>query len=212
MTTAIVTLRGWVRQDLRDTVQTYTFSNAEIDDLIGQGINQLGSFYPTEVIGSVTIIANTFTYALPAGISWPFRVTLYGADGTYQKVLEAAKDPSPNSGWDYFGGVLHIPPGFQWTAGYTLEIRGYGAWTYIDSNSSSSATTNLDETAIWAVREFCQSRAFERLAIDRGKFGEWQEKPGNTDVTALSLQSMASEHRRNWEAEKARLRTLVRRN
>lgn len=207
MTIALSTLRASCRQDLRDPSST-TWSDDEIDDLIGRGIDALRDFYPRELSGIVTIAASTYTYALPTGMSEVFRVDIYGTDGLYDEVLRKADGDGPNSGWDVFADLLRIPRWTDWTAGQTLELLGYGGWTQIDATSSSSTTTELDASAQWAVRLFVRVEGFQHLVTDRTAFRQWVQSPTNTDVTALSLASIAREARYQWEAEKARLRKM----
>ena len=202
MTTTLAALTALCRQDLRDPVPTApdepTFSNAEIYALIAQGIDAIGVFYPKEVVGSVTIVANTYSYALPSGVSYPYRVDLYDASGTYLTTLDESPGGNPNAGWSIHGGTLYIPH-TTWTAGYTLQLWGYGGWAYISSSSASSASTDLDQSGLWALRVFVRVNAYKHLIADRAKFAQYQQQPGVQDATLAGMLALGSQARQEWK-------------
>jgi hypothetical protein len=211
MTTTLATLTTRVRRDLRDPASE-TFSDAEIQDLIGQGIDEIGGFYPQEFVEPIAIIAGTYSYALPDGMDGVFRVDVYNDDGTFRCVLPEAEGAGINGGYQIHAGIMFLPQWGTWTADMSVEVWGYGPWAYIDSSSGSAATTDLPLSGRAALFVFCQVEAFHRLAVDRAKFLQWQATPGNTDVSAIGLASIAREQERRWTAQAARLRKLRRNN
>jgi hypothetical protein len=86
-----------------------------------------------------------------------------------------------------------------------MRLWGYGGYTQI---SVSSATTDLDTTAQWALRLFCRAEASAMLVMDRARFQQWQTASNNTDVTAIGLLQLSQEMSRRWEREVMRLRKL----
>ena len=208
MTTTLAALTTMCKRDFYDSVSaTNPFTDLQIADMIGQGINALEQFYPYEVVTSITISAGSYTYATPASISDIFKIVLLDASGVPQGLIhEGSGDLS--SGWQEHGGTLFIPRWSDLTTAMTLQVWGYGPWAYIDSSSATSATTNLDTTALWAVRVFVQVAEFEKLVLQRTNFQQWEQTPGDADVSALSLRSIASEKRKQWAEEKLRLREL----
>jgi hypothetical protein len=199
-------LRTYVARDLRDTSNA-TFSTAEIDDLINQGIDALADVRPVEIVQTIgTVAAGVYSYAASsfAGI---FRVDIYTSAGTYRTTLPHAYGDGPNSGWEFHGGVLYLPPSYTFTAGDTIQAWGYGGYAQL---SASTATTDLTTSGIWAVRVFAQAEAFQRLMNDRAKFQQWQSDSNNTDVTALGLASLMAQARSRWDRERGRMRRLRR--
>jgi hypothetical protein len=214
VTTTLAALTTTVRRNLRDsTAGVQTFSDAEVGDMIGRGIESLTSFYPQALVVQVTISASAYTYAIPTGLTEIFRVDVIAADGS---ILNDGFSPSPGQGteggWDKHGSTLFIPRSWIWTAGTTLRLWGYGPWTYIDSSSASTAVTNLDQPALDAVYEYVTWAAFERLCSDRSKFQQWQINPDNTNVQPITLYSLKEGAWRRWEKEKSRLRMVRRSN
>jgi hypothetical protein len=80
----------------------------------------------------------------------------------------------------------------------TLRLMGYGPWTYIDSSSASTATTELDQTALGAVRVYVRVEAWKHLVNDRAKFQQFQQTPGNTDSTLLGLLQLGQKAENEW--------------
>jgi hypothetical protein len=208
-TWTLAQIRTKCQRDIRDPNAT-TFSTTEIDDYIGQGIESLTSFYPQEMVGTLAVADGTFSYSLPQGMTRVFRVEMYNSDDTLMGLLEEATYNGPNSGYQLHGGNITIPHWTGWDD-TTLRLYGYGPWTYIDSSSSSSSTTNLDQRALWAVRKFVTLECFERLLVDRVKFQQYQQTPDGRDVTTLTLMQLRNQKRAEWAAEQSRLR-LIRKN
>lgn len=202
--TTLTQIEVMVARDLRDTTNA-TFSTAELDDLINQGIDELGWFYPKEVVGSITLAAGTASYSLPSGMSWPYRVDRYDASGNYVGTLTANPGEGPNGGWELHNSILWLPPSRTYASGETLRVFGYGAWLQL---STGTATTDLDTSGLFAVRVFCQVEAFQRLLADRAKFQQWQAASNNTDVSAMGLNQLAFSARRRWQDQRRRLATL----
>jgi hypothetical protein len=197
------------RRALRDP-DAETFSDAEIADMIGQGIDEIGGFYPKEFVEPIDIIAGVYSYALPEGMEEVFRIDVYNDDGTFRAQLPEAQGEGINGGYQLHAGILFLPQWGTWTTNMTLEVWGYGPWAYIDSSSASDDETDLPQSALQALYVFVQVEAFHRLAVDRAKFLQWQAAPGNTDVSAIGLASIAREQERRWTAEQSRLRKMRR--
>lgn len=205
MTTLLSDLITDVSRDLRDTGNA-VWSTSEITDLINQGIDALGEFYPKEVqdYGTVVIVAGTFTYALPSGFSSIYRIDVWSTSDSYKSVLDHTRPyDGPNSGWDLHNSVLYLPPSLPLLGGDKLRIFGYGPWTQL---AATSSTTDLDTSGIWAVRVFCQAEAFQRLVASRADFQQWQVASNNTDVSAAVMMSMAVQARARWTEQKHRIR------
>jgi len=208
MTTTLAALETKCRKNLRDNVSaSWVFTSAEIQDLIGEGIDALTSFYPNEIVTSISISTGTYSYAVPSTVKDIFRVEVIDADGVRQQTLRPSPT-SPAAGWVKHGGTLYIPPSSSWTTGMTLQVWGYGPWTYIDSSSATSATTNLDQSALIAVAKYVSYGVYERLCSDRSKFQQMQQHPENTDVQPIALLQYRSAARQAWENQKRDLRFM----
>ena len=202
--TTLANLETYLARDLRDTTNA-VFSTAELDDLINQGISALASFYPKQIVQTIgTVSSGTYSYSA-SSFTRIYRIDIYSSTGSYKSTLDGYIGGSPNTGWEMHGGIVYLPPLVTFTAGDTLRAFGYGAYIQL---SASTATTDLDADGIWAVRVYAQVEAFERLLADRVTFQQWQASPGNTDVTAMALASLARSARARWLEEQQRLRRL----
>lgn len=197
-------LRTYVAQDLRDPTNA-TFSVAEIDDFINQGIDAIADVHPTEVVSTfATVAAGVYSYAASA-FSLIYRLDIYTSAGSYRATIPHGYGDGPDSGWEMHGGVVYLPPSWTYTAGDTLRGFGYGRYVQL---SASTATTDLTTSAIWAVRVFAQAEAFQRLLNDRAKFQQWQSDTNNSDVSALGLASLMGQARSRWDRERGRMRRM----
>ena len=200
----LANLRTYVARDLRDTGNA-TFSTAELDELINQGIDALADVQPTEVVQTfATVAAGVYTYAA-SSFGLIYRIDIYTSAGTYRATLPHGDGDGPNSGWEVHAGVVYLPPSYTFTAGDTLRAFGYGRYIQL---SATSDTTDLSTSGIWAVRVFVQAEAFQRLMTDRAKFQQWQSDSNNTDVTALHLGSLMGQARARWDRERGRMRRM----
>jgi hypothetical protein len=196
-------LRTYVSRDLRDTGNT-TWSTGEIDDLINQGIDELASFYPKEIVSTVgTVSAGVVSYAASSYTNI-YRIDQYSGT-TFMGSLAHGVGEGPDSGWELHAGVLWLPPTYPPPAGYTLRAYGYGAYTQL---AASSSVTDLDTSGQWAVRIFAQVEGLFHLINDRAKFKQWQTDPQNTDVGLLALNQMYGAASSRWARQVQRLRTI----
>lgn len=196
-------LRTYVARDLRDTGND-TWSVAELDDLINQGIDELASFYPREIVSNfATVSAGVVSYAASSYTNI-YRIDTYSGS-TFMGTLSHGVGEGPDSGWELHAGVIWLPPTFTLPAGYVLRGFGYGAYVQL---SASTQTTDLDSTGIWAVRMFAQVEAFAHLIADRAKYQQWQTDSNNTDVTPLALAQLYNSSLGRWARQVRRLRKV----
>jgi hypothetical protein len=197
-------MRTSLARALRDTSNA-TFSTAELDDLINEGIDALGDLQPREVVIEVgTISTGVYSYAL-SGVSLVYRVDIHTSAGTYRATIPHGVGEGPNSGWEIHGGVLYLPPSWTLTAGDRIIAFGYAAYTQL---SASTATTDLSTSGVFAVITYAQAEALERLVADRAKFQQWQADSNNTDVSLMQIGSIAAQAARRWDAQRQRMRRM----
>lgn len=207
MATTLAQLETMVARDLRDTGNN-TWNTNELDDLINQGIDAVSEVYPKQVYDtSLTILANTWTYAIPSSFNRDgiYRVDIFTSAASYRYTLGSAQGDGPNSGWETHAGVLFLPVSVSFVSTDLIRLFGYGRFAQL---SSSSDTTDMDSTAIWGMRVFARSEAYDKLLQDRAKFQQWQAQTNNTDVTAAVLNGIAFSARRRWKEERDRLRRV----
>jgi hypothetical protein len=211
VTTTLAALTTKCRSNLRDTVSSdYAFLDAELQSLIGEGIDALTSFYPKEVVGSVSIVAGTYSYAVPDGVRDIYRITVLDASGLIIKDdFKESPGKGQNAGWEKHAATLLIPQSSYWTTGMVLQLKGYGPWGYIDQSSASSATTDLDQSALIAVQKYVTLGAYDRLCSGRAKFEQLQQHPETpADIQPITLIQLRRVAETAWEAEKKRLRFM----
>lgn len=197
-------LRTKLALDLRDTGND-TFTTAELDDLINEGIDVVGGFYPREVVTTAgTVSSGVFTYDLSAFTNI-YRVDLYTSDGVFRTTIPHGIGDGPNSGWETHAGVLYIPPSWTYSEGDTVRVFGYAAYTQL---SASTATTDLNTQATAVALLYAQAEAMQRLVFDRAKFQQWVADSNNTDVNGLTMAQLADQASARFERRKAALRKI----
>jgi len=203
------TLRTSVRSDLRDAAGA-TWTDTEINDLINSGVDWLNGFYPKDAIQTTAytqpISGAMFSVAL-TDVNWPFRVDVYATDGQYRETLWPSTGDGPDSGWDVHNNIIFFAPHYTIPDTGTLRIFGYTGFVQLSSNTS---TTDMDTTALNAMRVWVQAEAFNRLLSDRVAFQQWQVQSGNSDVSALSLNQIALSNQARIRREESRLRKMRR--
>jgi len=209
MAETLSSLRTMVRRDLRDA-NGATWSDSEVDDLINSGIDWVNGFYPKEAIQTTAftqpISGSVFSVAA-TDVSWPFRVDAYDAAGKFKETVLPTTSDGPNSGWEIHNNIVFFPPHYTLSSPGTLRIFGYSTFIQL---SSSTSTTDMDTSAINAVRVWAQAEAFNRLLSDRVAFQQWQVQSGNSDVSALSMNQIALSNQQRVKREEARLRKMRR--
>jgi hypothetical protein len=207
MSSTVAQVVAMCRRDIRDEVAAqYTFTDAQVQDMIGEGIEQLTSFYAKEVISTISATANVYSYSLTATNSRPFRVDVCNSNGTLAyDDLDESNGEGTGGGWVYHGGTIYTPEWLTFSTGQTLKVWGYGPWFYIDSSSASSATVDLDQSALSAVRKWVQFTLYSHLANERARFAQNQQYPESNDVGPIALLQYRSAAKDDWERAKTRL-------
>lgn len=201
--TTLSDLETKLARTLRDTSHN-TWSTTELDDLINAGILAVSDVAPREIVQTIgTVAAGVNSYAA-SSFSYVYRVDVYASSGEFWGTIPPETD-GPDSGWQFHGGVVYLPPNWLPPDGSTVQAWGYGAYLQL---SASSSTTDLTARAMAAVMLYGQIEGYGRLIADRAAFGQWQADPGNTDTTMLALNQAYFSLRRRWEAEQRLLRRM----
>lgn len=207
-----------LRRTLRDE-NTNTWTDAQLGELVNQGVDAINTVYPKEVVETVAytqpVSGSVFTTTL-SSVRWPIRIDVYNSSGKYTETLRPTLGEGADSGWEIHAGVLFFPNHYVLHNTGTFRIFGYGEWAQIAATyttagaaiSPSSVTTDLDTKAANAVKVFAQAEALSMLTFDRAQFQQWQVGSGNTDVTALGLNNLALAAQQRWRIEKQRIRTM----
>ena len=209
MAETLSSIRTMVRRDLRDP-NGATWSDNEVNDLINSGIDWVNGVYPKDAIQTTAftqpVSGSVFSVAL-SDVSWVFRVDSYDGSGKFKETVLPSTSDGPNSGWEVHNNILFLPPHYTLSSPGTLRIFGYSTFIQL---SSDSTTTDMDVTAINAVRVWAQAEAFSRLLSDRVAFQQWQVQSGNSDVSALSMNQIALSNQQRVRREETRLRKMRR--
>jgi len=209
MAETLSSIRTMVRRDLRDP-NGATWSDNEVNDLINSGIDWVNGLYPKDAIQTTAftqpVSGSVFSVAL-SDVSWVFRVDSYDGSGKFKETVLPSTSDGPNSGWEVHNNILFLPPHYTLSSPGTLRIFGYSTFIQL---SSDSTTTDMDVTALNAVRVWAQAEAFSRLLSDRVAFQQWQVQSGNSDVSALSMNQIALSNQQRVRREEIRLRRMRR--
>lgn len=221
MAVSFDTLLTGIRRNLRDANGT-TWSDAQLGELIQQGIDAVSSIYPNEGVESVPYTVPPqgaiHSYTLSA-VNWPIRVDVYNSDSKYAETIKPTVGEGADSGWDFFNGNLELPTHYAFSSNTgTIRVYGYKPWLQINPTyttagvaiSPSTVTTDLNNRAQYAVKVFVAAEALSMLMFDRAQFQQWTVVGGNTDVTALGLNNLAAAAQSRWRLEKTRIRTIRR--
>lgn len=196
-------IRTTVARKVRDTSNA-TWSTSELDDTINQGIDAIGSFYPKEIVSTfATIAAGTVTYAA-SSYTGIYRIDVYNGT-SFMGTLPHSIGDGADSGWELHNGIVHLPPSYTITTGYTLKAFGYSGYVQL---AASTSTTDLDTTGLNALYLFCQKELLWPLVADRAKFQQWQTDTNNTDTTSLAMAQIAGAAEARWQREQRRLRRI----
>lgn len=199
----LLDLRTSVARKLRDTGFD-TFTTAEVDELINQGIDAVGGIYPREIAQTIgTVSSGVLTYDV-SSFKNIYRVDIHTSAGSYRTELPHTFE-GRDAGWEVHAGILYLPPSWTLTAGDTLRAWGYAGYTQL---GVSSSTTDLDTSAQYAVMVFAMSEAYGILLGDRAKFEQWQQEPANSDTTSGDLSRLEYTMRSRWADERRRLRRI----
>lgn len=199
------TLRTELADAVRDPSNS-TFDVGALTDVVNQGLAQLSTFHPREATDtSVTLVTGTASYTTSVSFTLIYQINRLNSTGVYQETLPANSGDGPNSGWNWHNSILYIPPSRTWTSGDKLQIFGYAGYAQLTADDDEPP---LDAVAEWALITFGQMKLLGRLTQDRAAFQQWQANPGNTDVSALSLDSMYRDARDAWREERASLRRM----
>lgn len=199
----LATLRTELARAVRDP-DNVTFSTDELNDVINQGIAQLGYFHPREAVESIALSVNVASYTTDTLFTKIYRLDIYKS-GVYSGTLASNTGDGPNSGWELHAGIIYFPPAYVVGSAESARIFGYAAYP---SLTTDGAEPDFDVAGEFAVKLFAQVELFGRLVSDRSAFQQWQANPANTDVTALSLESIYAQHQRRWADEKRSLRRM----
>jgi hypothetical protein len=209
MAETLSSIRTMVRRDLRDP-NGATWTDAEVNDLINSGIDWVNGIYPKDAIQTTAftqpVSGSVFSVAL-SDVSWVFRVDSYDGSGKFKETVLPSTSDGPNSGWEVHDNIMFLPPHYTLSSPGTLRIFGYTTFIQL---SADSTTSNLDVTALNAVRVWAQAEAFSRLLSDRVAFQQWQVQSGNSDVSALSMNQIALSNQQRVRREETRLRKMRR--
>lgn len=203
MTTALSDLRTQLARQLRDTGNA-TWSTAELDDCINQGIDALADFYPKDIVQTIgTVSAGVSSYAA-SSFENIYRVAIYTSAGSYRYDLPNGIGTT-DSGWEWHNKTLWLPAGWTFSNGDTIQAWGYGRYIQL---SASTSTTDMDQAGIFAVMAFARAQALENLVNDRAQFQQWQANTNGTDVTELAMLQTARAAWTTFDRQRQRLKRL----
>jgi hypothetical protein len=176
----------------------------ELDDLLTDAIARL---YPhvsrainPDLAGSkITLVTQTYFYALPTGFEHVWRVDWIDADGEERGPVaggtwEVAGDP-------FVGAKLHVSPTIVEQLG-TLRLNGFGRY---------DPTTNLiPNDVVSLVLALARAEAYRRMGADREQFEQWLSRNQVQNVSVNELLQFVREASADAEGLWRRARTMQR--
>jgi hypothetical protein len=207
-----------LRRTLRDE-STNTWTDAQLGELINQGIDAINTIYPEEAIETLSytqpVSGSVFSVTLST-VKWPLRIDVYDASNKFVETLRPTLGDGADGGWEMHANILFFPPHYTLNQTGTFRVFGYGEWAQIAATyttasvavTPSSVTTDLNTRAANAVKVFVQAEALTMLTFDRAQFQQWQVGSGNTDISALGMNNLAMAAQQRWRTERQRIRTF----
>lgn len=181
MSNNLVGLNAKLAIALRDAAYA-TWVSAEDDELVTESVNQLWPRFsrildPTAT--TITLVAGTYFYALPAGVMAVSRVDRVQSDGT-------ELGPIHDRSWEIVGSPLlssaklHVAPAYaDGDPGGTLRLNGYGVY---------DVTTNLvPDFLVPLVLARARGEAYRREIARRMNFTDWQTRNQAQNVSVTEL-------------------------
>lgn len=201
MTNNLATLSSKLGTALRDTDHA-VWNSTEKDDLVTWATAELWPRYaramdPSDVLQEVTLVDDTFAYAVPTDMLEVEQVEwIYGGD-TELGFLSAGQWMT--TGDEYAGNLkLRIAPGIV-TSGGTLRVHGYGRY---------DLTTNLPpDDYVQLILAKAREEAYRRVAGDRARYQQWMVANQKQGVSVNELLQLADEAERHALRLESRLRT-----
>lgn len=198
MTNNLVTMRERLRQQLSD-VDDATWDAGEKDDLLNWALRRLNYKVPRALDPSsytITLVADTYWYAVPAALTSLERVVIVDADGD-----EVGRTVSWELVGDILGGTakIHVAPAI--VEGYVGgELWLYGAGRYdLDTNY-------IPDELVPAVLANARAEALGRLVSNRMQFKQWQVANQVQNISVNELLQMVNQAERAAAEETALLK------
>lgn len=194
----LATLNAKLVTQLRDTGSTLVWASTEKDDLLTWAMASLWPRFSRPLdpaVATVALVADTYFYALPAGVRAVSRVDYIDASGNefgplHGKSWEIAGDAF------YGTGKLHVAPAIV-AQGGTLRLNGYGIY---------DGTTNLiPDILVPLVLATARAEAYRRVAGNRAKFEEWLTVNQVQNVSVNELTQLVNEADNEMQRLKAQL-------
>ena len=186
MANDLTTLNAKLTTQLRDTGTPLVWASTEKDDLLTWAIAGLWPRFSRPLdptTSTVALVANTYFYALPAGVRAISRVDYVDAN-----TIEFG--PLNGRSWEIAGdafygtGKIHVSPAIVAQLG-TLRVNGYGVY---------DGTTNLiPDILVPLVLAKARAEAYRRMAGNRAKFEEWMSRNQTQNVSVNELLQMINE-------------------
>lgn len=199
MSNDLATLTTKLSTALKDTTNA-VWSSAELNDILTWSLAELFPHIsrpldPTSE--TVTLVADTYFYSLPAGLLTLSRVDWVDTDSN-------ELGPLASGSWEVVGdplmgtGKLHVAPTIV-DQGGTLRLNGYGRFDL--SNNL------IPDDFVRLLLAIARAEAYRRLAADREQFKVWLQRNQTANVTINELVLLINEA--DAEAERIRRRVRV---
>lgn len=197
MANDLATMRERLRQQLSD-VDDDTWDAGEKDDLLYWALRRLNAkvprpLDPTVSAQQITLVADTYYYALDSGVRNVEKVLLYDADGDYVTTITA---------WVVVGDLLngtakiHISP-------QVVDSYATGA-VHLYASGNYDLTTNLiPDDYVAAVLSRARAEALGRLVADRARFKQWQVSNQVQNISVNELLQMVNSAEQTASEEEA---------
>lgn len=199
MANDLATLSSKLATQLRDTAHA-VWNSTEKDDLVTWSVANLyprfaRSIDPSVAAADVTLVADTYFYAVPSGTIEVSGVDWKDTDGDE---LGPLNDQAWQVTGDPFGTTLKIrvAPGIVDQLG-KLRVHGYGRY--------GTATNLIPDDYVPLVLAQARAEALRRMADDRAKFEVWLARNQKQSVTVNELLQMVNDA----DIEIQRLRFLL---
>ncbi len=179
MSNTLAVLNAALVTALRDEDEA-VWDTDERDDLLLWAVDSLWPRIAREIdptTTTVTLVAGTYFYAVPAGVEGVTMIERYTSGEEY--------GPLKPGTWHIFGGKIRVAHEVVDRLGGTLRLYGYGRY--------DTSANPLADQYVPLVLAMARAEAYRRLAGDRVKFEEWLAHNQKQNVTTAELVTLVNE-------------------
>lgn len=216
-------LRAEIARSVRDE-SSKTFDVDDLNDIVTEGLTEVGLAAPHMFQEDITPTANTLAYVVQSAdfadgspdidlMSVEVWDTTQTPNQPIKFMQAASSQPisgTSDAGWRMWNGTLEIDwnSWHAWLEDHETErvirVWGYAPWPPIDT-TDDNAIVPVSGSLLQALLICARFLAFERLMSSRALFTQWQTAANNTDVSLAGLNAIFTTAQERWKRKQRQI-------